>query len=86
MNARDLISMMFKSEPIETFEKLLKEEPGSEWEELLDMCYWEERYESVGGDEGYKENPPINHKKLAYLKKLISFLEVNGIKAKKILL
>lgn len=84
MNTSDLIFMMFKSEPIETFEKLLKEEnPGLKWEKLLNMCYWEERYESVGGNRGYKENPPINQKRLEYLKKLIDFLESNGIKAEK---
>lgn len=45
------------------------------------MCYCEESYESVGGDEGYLDNPPINHERLAYLEKLIKFLEDNGIKA-----
>ena len=43
------------------------------------MCYCEESYESVGGDFGYMENPPINHERLAYLEKLIDFLESNGI-------
>lgn len=45
------------------------------------MCYCEESYESVCGDEGYLDNPPINHERLAYLEKLIKFLEDNGIKA-----
>jgi hypothetical protein len=44
------------------------------------MCYCEESYESVGGDEGYLPNPPINHERLSYLKELIAFLEGNGIK------
>lgn len=45
------------------------------------MCYCEESYYSVGGDEGYLANLPINHKRLSYLEKLIKFLEDNGIKA-----
>ena len=34
------------------------------------MCYCEESYESVCGDEGYLDNPPINHERLAYLEEL----------------
>lgn len=80
MSGFDLVTMMFKNEPIEAFEKLLNEDiPKSEWGNLLHMCYCEESYESVGGDDGYMENPPINHKRLAYLEKLISFLESKGI-------
>lgn len=80
MQEYDLIDMMFESEPIETFEKLLNEDnEGLEWGELLHMCYFEESYESVGGDSGYMENPPINHERLAYLEKLIRFLESKGI-------
>ena len=76
MNTSELVMMMLKSEPIETFEKLLKEKnPQIEWEILLDMCYSEENYESVGGDEGYKDAPPINQNRLEYLKKLIELLE-----------
>ena len=44
------------------------------------MCYCEESYASVGGDEGYLENSPVDFKYLAYLEKLIAFLEENGIK------
>jgi len=76
--------MMFRNEPIETFEKLLEEgNDNLEWGSLLHMCYWEESYESVGGDEGYKKNPPINHKRLKYLEELICFLESNGIEEKR---
>ena len=32
-------------------------------------------------DEGYLENPPINYKRLEYLKSLIAFLEGVGIRA-----
>ena len=76
----DLVMMMFENEPIETFEKLLNENNMElEWGYLLHMCYCEESYESVGGDLGDMENPPINHKRLAYLGKLINFLESRGI-------
>ena len=53
---------------------------GPEWGELLHMCYFEESYERVGGDEGYLPNPPINHERIAYLEKLISLLERHGIR------
>ena len=80
MNTPDLVMMMFENEPIEAFEKLLdKDIPKSEWGYLLHMCYIEESYESVGGDDGYMENPSINYKRLAYLEKLIAFLESKGI-------
>ena len=80
MKEHDLIMMMFENEPIEIFEKLLNEDNSElEWGYLLNMCYCEESYESVGGDFGYMENPPINHERLAYLEKLIDFLESNGI-------
>ena len=80
MQEYDLIMMMFENEPIETFEKLLNEDNAElEWGYLLHMCYCEESYESVGGDLGYMENPPINHERLAYLENLIEFLESKGI-------
>ena len=78
----DLIDMMFDSEDIEIFKTLWEYDNDlSKWSELLHSCYWEESYESVGGDEGYLENPPINHKRLEYLKSLIAFLEGVGIQA-----
>lgn len=80
MQEYDLIMMLFKNEPIETFEKLLNEDNAKlEWGYLLHMCYCEESYESVGGDFGYMENPPINHERLNYLEKLINILESKGI-------
>lgn len=80
MDSMTLIDMMFDSKPIEEFENLLRSgEVSAEWEELLHMCYCEESYVSVGGDEGYLPNPPIDHKRLAYLKTLITFLESHGI-------
>ena len=80
MKKHDLVMMMFEDEPIETFEKLLDENiEKSAWGYLLHMCYCEESYESVGGDDGDMENPPINHERLAYLEKLIRFLESKGI-------
>ncbi len=76
-----LIDMMFDSKPVEKFEELLKSgDVGSEWIDLLHMCYCEERYVSVGGDEGCVCNPSIDHKRLAYLKKLIVLLESYGIR------
>ena len=68
MAKRNLIDMMFASRPIEEFRELL--ESGNtelDWGQLLHMCYMEESYERVGGDLGYKENPPINHERIAYL-------------------
>ena len=83
MQKYDLIGMMFENEPIETFEKLLNEYNAQlEWGYLLHMCYCEESYESVGGDLGYMDNPPIDHERLAYLEKLINFLESKGITEK----
>ena len=83
MQKCSLIRMMLKNEPIETFEKLFGEDhENPEWGYLLNMCYCEERYESVGGDFGYMKNPPIDYERLAYLKKLISFLEANGVTEK----
>ena len=77
-----LIDMMFSSEPIELFQKLFAENREDfDWEQLLDMCYCEESYESVGGDDGYLDNPPINNERLEYLEKLIKFLVDSGIKA-----
>ena len=52
-----------------------------EWGTLLRMCYCEESYESVGGDFGDEENPPINYGRLVYLKRLIRLLESKGIVA-----
>ncbi|MBQ6929789.1 MAG: hypothetical protein IJN27_05775 [Oscillospiraceae bacterium] len=76
-----LVDMMFDNEPIEKFEELLKSGVvGPEWGELLHLCYCEESYEDIGGDEGYLENPPIDNERLDYLKKLIALLESYGIK------
>lgn len=76
-----LIDMMFAGKPIEEFERIMRTEGTElEWAALLSMCYCEKSYESVGGDEGYKKNPPINKKRIAYLSDLIAFLEDNGVK------
>ena len=84
MTTSDLIHMMFRSEPIEVFAKILEENNSDlEWDKLLDMSYCERSYESVGGDEGYKKNPFINHERIEYLESLINFLESNGIAIKK---
>ena len=84
MTTSDLIHMMFRSEPIEVFAKILEENNSDlEWDKLLDMSYCERSYESVGGDEGYKKNPSINHERIEYLESLINFLESNGIAIKK---
>ena len=78
----ELIDLMFESKPIEVFQKLFTENRENfDWSELLYMCNCEESYESVGGDEGYLDNPPINQERLKYLEALIKFLEDNGIKA-----
>ena len=78
----DLIDMMFKSESIDTFKSMWEKDSDlKKWSELLRSCYWEESYESVGGDNGYLENPPINIQRLNYLRELISFLEGLGIQA-----
>ena len=81
ITAEYLIDMMFDSKPISDFEKVFNYTDNKQaWEELLDMCYWEFSYVSVGGDEGYLENPPIDYKKLEYLENLIVFLEAEGVK------
>lgn len=77
-----LIDMMFDSRPIEEFQQLWESKENLDWGELLHMCYCEESYESVGGDEGYLDVPPINHERLTYLEKLIAFLESHGIEEK----
>lgn len=43
------------------------------------MCYSEEIYESIGGDDGFKENAKVDWKRLDYLRRLISMLEQNGV-------
>lgn len=81
-NEDDLIDMMFASTDIGAFKILFEKDKDAEkWSELLHMCYWEQSYESVGGDEGYLKNPPINEKRLKYLEELIKFLEDSGIEA-----
>lgn len=76
-----LIDMMFDSLSIDCFKSLWDIDKDAEkWGNLLDMCYCEESYESVGGDLGYLENPPINTERLKYLRELIEFLEMSGIK------
>ncbi len=47
----------------------------------MHSCYWEQSYESVGSDEGYLDDPPINEKRLKYLEELIDFLEKAGVQA-----
>ena len=85
MKKRNLTTMMFASEPIENFKKLLEEDVANEldWGVLLHMSYMEKSYESVGGDNGFMDNPPINYRRIEYLGKLIEFLEENGIKERK---
>lgn len=76
-----LIDMMFDNSSIDSFKQLWDEDKDAEkWGELLHLCYCEESYESVGGDEGYLENPPICVERLKYLRELIEFLEKLGIK------
>ena len=78
----DLIYMMFESTDIDTFKLLwAKDKDAKKWSELLHSCYLEQSYESVGGDEGYLDDPPINEKRLKYLEELITFLEESGVKA-----
>ena len=78
----DLIDIMFESTDIDTFKLLWdNDNDAKKWSELLHMCYWEQSYESVGGDEGYLEDPPINEKRLKYLEELIDFLEQSGVQA-----
>ena len=66
---------------IDNFLKHIKDKDAKKWSELLHSCYWEQSYESVGGDEGYLDDPPINEKRLKYLEELITFLEESGVKA-----
>lgn len=76
-----LIDMMFDGSSVDHFKSLWDEDKDTEkWGSLLHMCYCEESYESVGGDEGYMENPTINIERLKYLRELIEFLEMSGIK------
>lgn len=83
MDTKDLVYMMFNSAPIEEFEKLFEaDNTNLDWSQLLNMCYGEESYESVGGDYGNEDDPPINHEKLEYLAKLIDYLESRGITVK----
>lgn len=78
----DLIDMMFESTDIDTFKLLWNNDnDAKKWSKLLHMCYWEQSYESVGGDEGYLEDPPINENRLKYLEELIDFLEQSGVQA-----
>ena len=78
----DLIDMMFESTDIDTFKLLWgKDKDAKKWSKLLHSCYWEQSYESVGGDEGYLDDPPINEKRLKYLEELIDFLEKAGVRA-----
>ena len=78
----DLIDMMFEGTDIDTFKLLWgKDKDAKKWSELLHLCYWEQSYESVGGDNGYLDDPPINEKKLKYLEELIDFLEKAGVRA-----
>lgn len=81
INEYTLISRMFDNSNIESFKFLWdKDKDAEKWGRFLHMCYCEECYESVGGDQGYLENPPINVERLEYLQKLIDFLEKLGIK------
>ena len=74
--------MMFASQSIDTFKALWgKDGDINKWSKLLHLCYWEESYESAGGDGGYLENPPINIVRLKYLRELIRFLESFGVHA-----
>lgn len=76
-----LIDMMFENSSIESFKRLWnKNKDADKWGYLLHMCYCEESYESIGGDDGYLENPPINVERLKYFEQLIEFLEGLGIK------
>lgn len=75
-----LIYMMFDSVPIEKFIRLWDVEKDiKKWQQLLHMTCCEDSYESVGGDEGYLDNPPINHERIKYLEELIAFLESKGL-------
>ena len=81
-DGHDLIDMMFESTDIDAFKLLWsKDKDAKKWSELLSSCYWEQSYESVDGDEGYLDDPPINEKRLKFLEELITFLEESGVKA-----
>lgn len=83
-DARTLIHMMFGNSSIDSFKALWdKDKDAEKWGQLLRMCYIEESYVSVGGDEGWKENPPICTERLQYLQALIAFLEETGCKEAK---
>ena len=41
------------------------------------------RYESVGGDYGDEDDPPIDRERLSYLEGLIAFLEEKGVEEAK---
>ena len=78
----DLIDMMYESADIDTFKLLWdKDNDAKKWSKLLHLCHWEHSYESVGGAEGYLEDPPINERRLKYLEQLIDFLEQSGVQA-----
>ena len=79
-NKRTLIHMMFGNSSIDSFKALWEQNKDAElWGQLLHMCCIEESYVSVGGDDGWMENPPICTERLKYLQELISFLEQLGI-------
>ncbi len=80
-NEYTLIDMMFENSNIEDFKNLWnRDRDTKKWGRLLSMCYCEESYESVGGDDGDLDNPSINFERLKYLEHLIDFLENLGIK------
>ena len=78
-----LIDMMLNNRPIEEFAELFESEAELSWGMLLHMCYCEESYESVGGDYGDEDDPPINRERLSYLEGLIAFLEEKGVEEAK---
>ena len=74
-NEDTLVDMMFDSFSLDSFKSLWdKDKDSNKWGRLLYMCYCEEAYESVGGDDGDSDDPQINFERLEYLKKLIEFL------------
>ena len=80
-DGRYLVHMMLSDEPIDKFKKLWDVEKDIEaWEQLLHMTHCEVAYTRVGGDEGYLDDPPINHEYINYLETLIEFLESKGLK------
>ncbi|MBR4287692.1 MAG: hypothetical protein IKT55_08315 [Clostridia bacterium] len=81
LNEHTLIDMMFDSLSIDFFKSMWdKDKDARKWGRLLHMCYCEESYEAVGGDDGDLDNPPINFVRLKYLEELIDFLESIGVK------